>query len=173
MASSSTVETVGEESRTVRTEDDWNGDAESIAEAPPAGTDDLPNDVVFGLLSAARRRSVLRHLKENDGGATIGEVAEHIGAAENGIEVHQLSSTQRKRTYVGLYQNHLPKLNDANVIDYDRARGTIELREGAEQLLPYLSLDSADAGEDESQVEFSAPTWLGALPTKLWELVPF
>lgn len=172
MASSSTVETVGEESRTVQTTDERNGGTESTAESPPTGTDDLSNDVVFGLLSAKRRRSVLRYLHENDGGTTIGEVAEHIGAAENGIEVHQLSSTQRKRAYVGLYQNHLPKLDDANVIDYDRARGTIELREGAEQLFPYLYLDSADAGKDGSQVGFSPSTWLGALPTRLRELVP-
>lgn len=101
----------------------------------------LSRDVVFGLLSAKRRRRLLQYLDENEGQTTIGDVAEHIGAAENGVEVAQLSSDQRKRVYVALYQCHLPKMDDAGVIEYDRNRGTIELRERAEQLFPHLYLD--------------------------------
>ena len=106
-----------------------------------AGADSLPKDVVFGLLSAKRRRDVLTYLDESGGESTLGDLAEHIAAMENGIEPRQLSSKQRKRVYVALYQAHLPKMDDADVIDYDQARGSIELRPEAEQLLGYLDLD--------------------------------
>lgn len=175
MASSSTVETVGEESRAVDADNGRGTDGESSPVGPPVETAksrDLPSDVVFGLLSAERRRNVLRYLHETDGEATIGEIAEYVGAAENGIEERRLSSTQRKRAYVGLYQNHLPKLDDANVIDYDRARGTVELGEGAELLFPHLYLDSADHEDGDSRDEPETSNWLGVLRTGLRDLIP-
>lgn len=112
----------------------------STRETPPEGSD-LPRDVVFGLLSTERRRRLLRYLDEEGSQTTLGEVAEHVAAAENDVDVAHLSSDQRKRVYVGLYQCHLPKLDDAGVIEYDRERGTIELLGRADQLFPHLYLD--------------------------------
>ncbi|QLG27830.1 hypothetical protein HUG10_09815 [Halorarum halophilum] len=176
MASSSTVETVGEESGAVDADDDRRTDGNASPVGSSGDTEepsDLPSDVVFGLLSAERRRNVLRYLHETDGEATIGEVAEYVGAEENGIEERRLSSTQRKRAYVGLYQNHLPKLDDANVIDYERARGTIELGEGAEQLFPHLYLDSTDPEGGDSGDEVATSNWLDVLRARIRDLIPF
>jgi hypothetical protein len=124
-----------------------------------AGADSLPKDVVFGLLSAKRRRDVLTYLDESEGESTLGDLAEHIAAMENGIEPRQLSSKQRKRVYVALYQAHLPKMDDADVIDYDQARGSIELRPEAEQLLGYLDLDlsKTDSGRFWEWIGESSP----------------
>lgn len=55
-------------------------------------------------------------------------MAEHIAALENDIEVSELSSRQRKSVYVALYQ-YLPKLDRYGVIEYDKQRGTVELRD--------------------------------------------
>lgn len=104
----------------------------------------IPKDVVFGLLSAKRRRHVLDFLDATDGESTLNELAEHIAGIENGIDPRQLSSQQRKRVYVALYQAHLPKMADAGVIDYDKARGTIELQPEADQLLVYLELEDSE-----------------------------
>lgn len=110
--------------------------SESTDEDDPP--DELSDDVIFGLLKNQRRREALRYLHENGGSATRSELAEHIAAKENDTEPRLLSSDQRKRVYIGLYQCHLPKMNEVGVIEYDKNRGTIELRDVAEDLLPYV-----------------------------------
>ena len=119
------------------------------------------------MLSAKRRRDVLTYLDESGEESTLGDLAEHIAAMENGIEPRQLSSKQRKRVYVALYQAHLPKMDDANVIDYNQPRGSIELRPEARQLLDYLDLDrsSTDSGGFWEWIRESSP--VRALRTKL------
>jgi hypothetical protein len=97
----------------------------------------LPLDTVFDLLKNQRRRRVLQYLREEKEG-TLSDLAEHIAALENQKDVAQLSSSERKRTYVGLYQCHLPRMDDAGVIDFDADRGTIELDDRAAQLERYL-----------------------------------
>lgn len=116
----------------------------------------LSKDVVFELLKNQRRRDALRYLKDNDGEATLSDMAEYIAAKENDITVEALSSSQRKRVYIGLYQCHLPKMSDAGVIDFEKNRGDIELRSLVEQLEPYL--DGQDDDEDVSVPEPDAPT---------------
>lgn len=117
----------------------------------------LPKDVIFGLLSVERRRRVIAYLDDNEGETTVGELAEEIAAIENNTEVRLLSSQQRKRVYVGLYQCHLPKLDDADVIEFDNARGTVTRRPNAAQLVPYLAIDpmatiSDDAAESGENI---------------------
>lgn len=113
----------------------------------------LSLDVIFEILHVSRRRDVLSYLEKHGGNASLDQLAEFIAAKENGIEEWELSSSQRKRVYIGLYQCHLPKMNDAGIIDYNQPRGSIELKPAAAQLYPYLYLDPFDdeeADEDES-----------------------
>jgi DNA-binding transcriptional ArsR family regulator len=105
----------------------------------------LSKDTVFELVQNQRRRDALSYLERRDGEATLGEMAEHIAAKENGVAVESLSSSQRKRVYIGLYQCHLPKLADAGVVDFDKDRGDVRLRPAAAQLDAYLGDDAADA----------------------------
>lgn len=132
-------------------------------------TDALPMDTVFGLLSATRRIDALAYLDENGNESDLSAVAEHVAAKEDGVEPRHLSGEQRKRVWVSFYQNHLPKMDDANVIDYDRARGTVELRAEADQLLHYLSFDPTVPGELDSGTGVSESTHLATLRTRLGE----
>lgn len=93
---------------------------------------------IFELLSADRRQQVLGYLDEKGGQADLGELAEHVASIECGCERASLSSQQRKRAYVGLYQCHLPKMADAGVVEYDEDRGTVALNERSVRLLNYL-----------------------------------
>lgn len=104
---------------------------------------DLPPETAFMVLKNARRRAVIEYLVEIESETDLDTLAEHLAAAENGVDVKALSSVQRKRVYIGLYQAHLPKLDDANVIDFDQPRGRVELRPEVDQLLPYLRTDAA------------------------------
>ncbi|WP_114576579.1 ArsR family transcriptional regulator [Saliphagus sp. LR7] len=105
-------------------------------------TDRLSKDVIFELLKNRRRRQVLAYLLENEATVTLGELAERIAAWENDTEVAALSSDQRKRVYVALYQTHLPKMDDAGIVDYDQDRGLITLADNADLLLMYLDTEN-------------------------------
>lgn len=98
----------------------------------------LPKGVIFEVLKNERRRRTIRYLREADGVVTLGEVAKHIAALENDKDVEQVNYAERKRVYVGLYQCHLPKMDDMGIVDFNKARGRIELTEEASQLRPYL-----------------------------------
>lgn len=111
---------------------------------------ETPADDIFHLLQNSRRRDVLAYLEETEQ-TTLRELAEHIAARENGLSVAELRSDQRKRVYISLYQMHLPKLTAHGVIDYDKSRGTVALRDDS-QLRPHMRLL-----EDSSPVEPSAP----------------
>ncbi|ELZ80466.1 DUF7344 domain-containing protein [Haloferax larsenii] len=110
----------------------------------------LSKDVVFEILKNQRRRDALRYLKENDGEAKLGDMAEFIAAKENDIDIAALSSSQRKRVYIGLYQCHLPKMDSAGVVDFDKNRGDIRILETAKQLDQYLEGDIVSAPDADT-----------------------
>ncbi|KAB1190014.1 hypothetical protein GJR96_17735 [Haloferax sp. MBLA0076] len=115
----------------------------------------LSKDVVFEILKNQRRRDALRYLKENDGEAKLGDMAEFIAAKENDIDIKALSSSQRKRVYIGLYQCHLPKMDSAGIVDFDKNRGDITLLDAAEQLETYLNghvSNDSDAAEESERL---------------------
>jgi hypothetical protein len=120
-----------------------NSDAASAADADEG----LDLDTVFRMLKNHRRRHVVRYLRRHDGVATLSDLAEHMAASEEGTTVEALTSRQRKRVYVSLYQGHLPKMDDADVIEYDRDRGSIEAGPHMEDLETYL--DMCDGGADD------------------------
>jgi hypothetical protein len=104
----------------------------------------LPLDQTFELLKNQRRRYVLEYLEAEGEPVSLSELAEQIAAWENDKEVRLISSSERKRVYVGLYQCHLPKMDDMGAISFNKPRGIIERGENAECLTPYLQ------SEDES-----------------------
>ena len=105
----------------------------------------LSKDTLFAILENQRRRDVLRYLRRNGDTATLSDLAEHVAAIENDVDVAALSSDERKRVYIALYQCHLPKMATAGVVDFDKNRGTVELLDAAEQFDAYLD-DDIDSG---------------------------
>lgn len=135
----------------------------------------LSRDDVFTVLYNRRRRNVITYLRENDGTATVSDLAEYIAAKENDTTVQQLSSSERKCVYVGLYQNHLPMMNDVGVVDYDKDRGTVELLDCMDQLEPYLDA-ATDARDHRANIAWpvglAAVLLLGALDAGILGVVP-
>ncbi|WP_336035105.1 DUF7344 domain-containing protein [Halobacterium yunchengense] len=135
-------------------------DAEPEGVGPPAqptveggsasrdDADELPLDVTFEILKNRRRRLVLQYVRDTDEPTTIGELAEHIAAIENDTTVQQLNAQQRKRVYIGLYQCHLPKMDDAGVVAFNQDRGRIEPGPNVEPLYDYLDVGAEEPGED-------------------------
>lgn len=98
----------------------------------------LSQDLVFEVLKSPRRRYVLYYLRTHGGWNDLSDVTEQVAAWENDTTVANLTSEQRKRVYISLYQTHLPKLDEAGIVDYDQERGAIALSEHAPQLDDYL-----------------------------------
>lgn len=108
--------------------------------------DEFPLDQVFGILKNSRRRQVLEYVADAEGQVSLSEVAEQIAAWENDKEVRQITSSERKRVYVGLYQCHLPKMDAMGIISFNKPRGTIELEDGIDVFYDYL--DTAEESDD-------------------------
>ncbi|NHN59692.1 MULTISPECIES: hypothetical protein [Halorussus] len=104
--------------------------------------EDLSRDLVFDVLKNRRRRYALHYLRRADGSVQLSELAEQVAAWENDITVDAISAAERKRVYTALYQSHLPKLDDAGIVEYNQNRGIVELSTAAEQLDVYLDLES-------------------------------
>ncbi|WP_418280285.1 DUF7344 domain-containing protein [Halorubrum sp. DTA98] len=98
----------------------------------------LSQDIAFDLLSNARRRFVLRQLQEESDPVELGDLAGALAAKENGVPVDELTAQQRKRTYVSLYQTHIPKMVEAGVIEYDRDAGTVSSTDHVDELASYF-----------------------------------
>lgn len=124
---------------------------EQIGKQSRSNGSDLTKGEIFNLLKNSRRREVISFLRKHDGSANLNDLAEHIAAEENDTTVRQLSSDQRKRVYIGLYQCHLPKMDKLGVIEYDKNRGTVELQESVASLERYIEID------EETDPK---PTWL-------------
>jgi len=115
-----------------------SGDSDTPgAESATETEERLSLDIVFEIAKNERRRNVLRFLSEQSGPVSLSDLAEHVAAKENGKTVRELSSGERKRVYVGLYQCHLPKMDDAGVVNFDRNPG-ITLGPNADQFESYL-----------------------------------
>lgn len=113
----------------------------------------LTKNEIFTILKNPRRRETLKYLEANEGEADLSDLAEFIAARENDVEVQALSSKQRKRLYISLYQVHLPKMNDLEVLEFDKHRGTVELTEAGQLLFPYLHFDPHSKQDQENSGE--------------------
>jgi hypothetical protein len=104
-------------------------DVDDLIDSPHEADEELDIGKIFEILKNKRRRRVIEFLNEQeDEKTTLSVLAEHIAAEENDVDVSQITSSQRKRVYIGLYQCHLPKMDKYGIIDYQQNRGTFELR---------------------------------------------
>ncbi|WP_207587890.1 DUF7344 domain-containing protein [Halomontanus rarus] len=87
---------------------------------PVAETPSL--DLVFDLLADQRRRYALYYLYEStDGVATVDEIATHVVSLEDQSQVDDPQS----HVITALRHVHLPKLEDAGVLEHDTRSQTV------------------------------------------------
>lgn len=79
------------------------------------------------ILRNSRRRLVIEELGQRKGGLELRDLAEQVAAAETGETPPPRDV--RDSVYNTLHQNHLPKLDEMEVIDYDDNRKRIRLRD--------------------------------------------
>ncbi len=98
----------------------------------------LSQDVVFELLSSPRRRYILYYLRQSDEPVELTTLAEQVAAWENETDVDDITEQERKRVYVSLYQTHIPRLDEAGVIEYDKDSGMVSAAGQAREIDTYL-----------------------------------
>jgi len=104
----------------------------------------LSQDDVFELLSSPRRRYVLYHLRETKDPIELTTLAEQVAAWENETSVEEITEQERKRVYVSLYQTHIPRLDEAGVVSYDKDTGMVMLQPDADAIDTYLKSSDDD-----------------------------
>ncbi|MGB9986583.1 DUF7344 domain-containing protein [Salarchaeum japonicum] len=87
---------------------------------------ELTEDALFSVLSNRRRRYAVHALKREKSAVELGDLAEQVAAWEYDTPISEVSYEERKRVYTALQQSHLPMMDDANVVDFDKRRGVVE-----------------------------------------------
>jgi len=100
---------------------------------------------VHTILSRSRRRFLLYHFLENDY-ANLTEVALQIAAWEDDSSIENVSENLHQRVKISLVHNHLPRLADHDIIEYDARSGAIVAKEGFEKLRP--TIEQTQESED-------------------------
>lgn len=111
-------------------------DPDLFFEGPP--TIGLSPDVAFDILKSSRRRQTIQVLNTR-GETELGDLAEHVAANELGIDIEDLTDQERKVVYVALYQAHLPKLAQEDILDFDENDMTITPTEGTRLMSSFLT----------------------------------
>lgn len=97
---------------------------------------------LFYLLQNNRRRAVLRYCAAHADYETfeMRTIVEAVAAWENETDIRNLTGNERQRTYVSLYQTHLPTLDEYKVINYNQPRGVIQPTALIALFEPYLAV---------------------------------
>ena len=123
-----------------RTQQTGTGGGPSISQTDDTEADGLERGEIFEILSNDRRRYAIHYLKQQPEETTVQlrEIVDQVAAWENGTDVDQLGSSDRKTVYTALKQTHLPRLDTFGVVEYDQQRGEVTLSEAADQVQLYM-----------------------------------
>ena len=91
---------------------------------------------IHDILRNNRRRRVIECLQEHRREVMLRDLAEEIAESETGQA--PAPRNIRDSVYISLHQSHLPKLDAAGVVDYDRDRKAIRLRRFARKVDLYM-----------------------------------
>lgn len=98
----------------------------------------LPETDIHDILRNDRRRNVIKCLQDRGREVSLRDLAVHIAEIETNESPPP--SNIRDSVYVSLHQTHLPKLDDAGIVDYDSDRKTISLCRPARQVDLYMEV---------------------------------
>lgn len=113
-----------------------------------ASAGDVTPSVAFRILANEHRRFLLYLLVERGGSAPVDElVAGLAGTDADATPDRGLPGPLHRR----LFHNHLPRLAEHGVVDYDRDAEAVSLTEVGEKLEPYLEF-----AKDREEVDVEA-----------------
>lgn len=112
-------------------------------------TQTISTEKVLQLIADPRRRTILRHLRDTGGIAvSVDELSNALAAKRTDLSPKDVTSTTSLRQSADdagakaeLHHDHLPRLADAGVIEYDQHDGVVRYHphERLETLLQFVS----------------------------------
>lgn len=102
----------------------------------------LVQDQALDILCNVRRRHAIRLLLANEQ-MSLTDLVDRVAAAEKNEDVAEISRNERKSVYASLHQYHLPRLEDAGWVIFDRSKGTVKLADECRLFQPHSALASA------------------------------
>lgn len=105
---------------------------------PNGDPDSSSLDVIFDALSVRRCRYALRSLEASETPISLDELAEEVAVREHETAIDDVPSEAVKRVYASLYHSHVPKLADADLVDYDWEHETVALSGNGEWMSRHL-----------------------------------
>lgn len=112
----------------------------------PHSPDSISLDETLSLLASRQRRFLLYGLSLYSTPVSLARLTDTVTELEHGRPAEQYAD-ERLDIYTGLYHNHLPRLVDAGVVQYDQSADMVGIGHNAVDLVPLL----------ESTVEHDLP----------------
>lgn len=96
----------------------------SMSTPQTTNTEHLSKEQVVGLLRHKQRRSIIRYFNQKTTDCTsVDDLVEYIVSSDS--RSGTTSTEHRERVRIGLFHNHLPRLADAGVLEYDQRSETV------------------------------------------------
>ena len=96
----------------------------------------LTESDIHDVLRNERRTHMLKTLQREQGTLPLREISEHVATLETGE--NPPPRNVRESIYNSLHQTHLPKLDEMDVIIYERDRKLVTLADGSDQVSLYM-----------------------------------
>lgn len=101
----------------------------------------VSEEELFDVLANTRRRHALHAIAGGEERThELGDLSERIAAWENDVSVAEVDYAERKRVYTALQQSHLPRLDDAGLVEFDKDRGTVDATPALDDVEIYLDV---------------------------------
>lgn len=102
--------------------------SQDVVNVEDAGRASPGTDAIFSILSDERRRYALYCLQEHRQPMALADLADEVARLEyDERSLATIPAEDVKRVYMSLYHNHVPKMADANVLEYDQDSDAIRL----------------------------------------------
>jgi hypothetical protein len=106
---------------------------------PPA-SEETVLDTLLDALSYSRRRQILFHLDSGRTPMSLANLADEIVVHERDAPLAEIPAGDVKQVYMSLYHSHVPRLEDADLVEYDQERDAVSLRERSPVVEQYEAL---------------------------------
>lgn len=121
-------------------------DNQTTQPEPESPFDEERTDDIFNVFANRRRRDAFHYLKQRDANTDVdvSDLSTQVAAWEHDVDPDRLDYDERKSVHTSLYQFHIPKMDEAGLVDFERQTSTVSLTETGEEIDVYLETVTED-----------------------------